>query len=197
MPRAERNPVQERFNAAVNKASKDLSDTVLSALAEHPDALRAALAVAGDALSARPDEVEVLRGTKSARVSRKVAERRIAARTRPDTETKVLTADEVARRIGLKTRQSVHDWLKKKKILGWQGAKRGYVFPAAQFDERGRPPEGLAKVMAITGDAFATWHWLICETPALDGATPLQCLRVGELERVLMAAEGAAQGDFM
>ena len=144
-----------------------------------------------------PDEVGVLRGTKSARVSRKVAERRIAARTRPDTETKVLTADEVARRIGLKTRQSVHDWLKKKKILGWQGAKRGYVFPAAQFDERGRPPEGLAEVIAITGNAFATWHWLICETPALDGAPPLQCLHAGELERVLTAAEGAAQGDFM
>ncbi len=196
MARAERDQVQERFNAAVNKVSKDLSDTVLSALAEHPDALRAALAVAGDALSSRPDGVEVLRGKKSARVSPEVAERQIVARTRPDTETEVLTADEVARRIGLKTRQSVHDWLKKK-ILGWQGAKRGYVFPAGQFDERGRPPAGLAEVMAITGGAFETWHWLICESPALDGASPLQCLRAGELERVLMAAEGAAQGDFM
>ena len=59
----------------------------------------------------------------------------------------------MAERVGLKTRQSVHDWLKKGRIVGWRGARRGHVFPAAQLDERGRPLDGLDRVAkAAKGD---------------------------------------------
>ena len=55
----------------------------------------------------------------------------------------LLTSEEFASRAGLKTRQSVHAWLKKGRIIGWQGAKRGYVLPDGQFDERGRLKGGV------------------------------------------------------
>ena len=59
----------------------------------------------------------------------------------------------MAERVGLKTRQSVHDWLKKGRIVGWRGARRGHVFPAARLDERGRPLDGLDRVAkAAKGD---------------------------------------------
>jgi len=196
MARAKRETV-EQFNAVVEEAAKGLSNTAISALLAHPEAVRSALAVAADALSKPLDDAEVLRGIDSPRVSAKEARQRIAARARPDTETELLTVQEVAELTGLKTRQSVHDWLKKDKILGWQGAKRGYVFPREQFDERGRPPEGLGLVVRALGDPYATWHWISTELLSLDGATPLAYLRAGELDSVLIAAEGEAQGDFV
>jgi hypothetical protein len=103
---------------------------------------------------------------------------------------------ELAARVGLKTRQSVHDWLKKGRIAGWRGAKRGYVFPADQFDERGRPLEGLDRVIALFGDGYAAWTWLTTELASLDGATPLGLLAGGEIDRVAQAAKGDRQGDF-
>jgi len=194
--RVERETV-EQLNAVVADAAKSLSSTAILALLAHPEAVRSALAVAADALSKPLDGAKMLRGIESPRVSAKEARQRIGMRTRPDTETELLTAEEVAELTGLKTRQSVHDWLKKDKILGWQGAKRGYVFPREQFDERGRPLEGLGLLVKFLGDPYATWRWMTTELLSLDGATPLACLRVGELDRVLIAAEGEAQGDFV
>ena len=67
-----------------------------------------------------------------------------------------LPSDELASRVGLKTRQSVHDRLKKRgRIVGWQGARRGYVFPAGQLDERGRPLEGLDRLAGLLHDGYA------------------------------------------
>ena len=68
---------------------------------------------------------------------------RIAGHTRTGTMENPLTSAQLAELVGLKTRQSVHDWLKKGRIIGWLGAKRGYVFPAGQLDKRGRPVKGL------------------------------------------------------
>ena len=50
-----------------------------------------------------------------------------------------LSSAQVAARTGLRTRQSVHDWRRKGRIVGWQNARRSYVFPAEQLDERNRP----------------------------------------------------------
>ena len=96
----------------------------------------------------------------------------------------------------LKTRQSVHGWLKSGKIVGWRGAKRGCLFPAEQFDDRGRPVPGLDRVIGRFGDGYAAWVWLTTELASLDGATPLTLLADGEIERVAKAAEGDRQGDF-
>ncbi len=172
----------------------------VAALVARPDVVRSALAVAARTIVAdagRGNAVETLgdRGA-AARVGADAARRRLAARTRTGTAEELLTADEMARRAGLKTRQSVHDWRKKGRIVGWQGAKRGYVFPAGQLDARGQPPEGLDRVVPLFADGYAAWAWLTTPSPALDGKTPLSRLRRGDADIVAAAARGDAQGDF-
>ncbi len=99
-------------------------------------------------------------------------------------------------RAGLKTRQSVHEWRKKGKIIGWQNARRGYVFPADQLDARNRPLQGLAHVAELFEDGYAAWVWLTTPLPSLEGALPLALLAEGQIQTVANAAKGDLQGDF-
>ena len=92
--------------------------------------------------------------------ARSKAERRLAARTRDRVPETLLTSEELAARIGLRTRQSVHDWRRKGRIVGWQNARRGYVFPAAQLDEQNRPLAGLDRVTGLFADSYSAWVWL-------------------------------------
>ena len=188
----------------LHEAAGRLSPAHVAALVAHPDALRSALAVAADALSVddtgpragtRPG-IETIAGAEPDRVDAEEADRRLTARTREGSRETLLTSDELAVRTGLKTRQSVHDWLKKGKIVGWRGAKRGYVFPAAQFDDRDRPLAGLERVVRQFDDGFAAWVWLTTGRASLDGAKPLTLLAGGDIDRVAKAAEGDKQGDF-
>ena len=91
----------------------------------------------------------------------------------------MLSSNEVAARLGLKSRQSVHDWLRKGKIVGWQTARRGYMFPARQLDERNRPIESLGDIVALFEGAYAAWFWLTTPRNALDGEEPLTVLAKG------------------
>lgn len=188
----------EALTAVVHRAAKGLTPHAVAALIAHPDAVRSALAVAADALSTGDSagDVEVVGGVEPRLVDADEAGRRIAARTRSGRKEDLLTSDELAERAGLKTRQSVHDWLKKGRIVGWQTAKRGIVFPAGQLDDRGRPIKGLDRIVPCFEDGYAAWVWLTTPRPGLDGATPLALLRRGEIERVAAAAAGDAQGDF-
>ena len=188
----------------LHEAAARLSPAHVAALVAHPDALRSALAVAADALSvddAGPRAgtrlgIETIAGAEPDRVDAGEADRRLTARTREGSRETLLTSDELAVRTGLKTRQSVHDWLKKGKIVGWRGAKRGYVFPAAQLDDRDRPLAGLERVVRQFDDGYAAWVWLTTGRASLDGAKPLTLLAGGEIDRVANAAEGDKQGDF-
>jgi hypothetical protein len=185
--------------ALMHEAARTLSPRAVATLVAHPDAVRSALAVAADAVSAREadrGDAEIIRGSQSSLVDPEEAERRIAERTQLGGKEPLLTSDQLATRAGLKTRQSVHDWLKKGRIIGWQSAKRGYVFPAGQLDDRGRPLKGLDRIVPQFEDGYAAWVWLTTPRAALDGTTPLARLRKGEVDRVALAAEGDAQGDF-
>ena len=123
-----------------------LSPAHVAALVAHPDAVRSVLAVAAAVLmldgAGRP-ALESIGGDEPGRADAEEVARRLGARTPGSASERLLTSDELAARVGLKTRQSVHDWLKKGWIVGWRGAKRGYVFPAGQLDGRGRPFDGF------------------------------------------------------
>ncbi|MCY4212205.1 MAG: hypothetical protein OXF68_01095 [Gammaproteobacteria bacterium] len=97
---------------------------------------------------------------------------------------------------GLKTRQSVQEWRKEGKIIGWQNARWGYVFPVGQLDGRNRPLQGLAYVAALFNDGYAAWAWLTTPPPSLEGALPLALLAEGLIQTVANAAKGDLQGDF-
>ena len=176
-----------------------LSPAHVAALVAHPDALRSALAVAANALSMNDEEwlgAETVTGDSPVRVATGEAAARTVERTGKGTTGTLLTSDEMAERVGLKTRQSVHDWLKKGWIVGWRGARRGHVFPAGQLEGRGRPLVGLDRVAGLFDDGYTAWVWLTTELSSLDGATPLELLAEGEIARVAKAAEGERQGDF-
>ncbi len=182
----------------VQDVAKNLSPHAVTTLVAHPDAVQSALAVAADALAAREAgaNIEIVRGAKPRLVATREADQHIAAHTQPGKQEELLTSQELANRAGLKTRQSVHDWLKKGRIIGWQGAKRGFVFPAAQFDDRGQPLDGLDRIAAHFDNGYAAWVWLTTPRTALDGRTPLALLRKGELDQVAAAVAGDIQGDF-
>ena len=187
------------LEGVLHEAAGCLSPAHVAALVAHPDAVRSALAVAADVLTLDDvvrAEIETIAGAEPRRVQAGEVAGRLAARTRKGAPETLLSSDELAERVGLKTRQSVHDWLKKGRIVGWRGAKRRYVFPADQFDERGRPLEGLDRVVELFDDGYAAWAWLTTELASLDGAKPLTLLAGGEIDRVAKAAEGDRQGDF-
>ena len=187
------------LEGVLHEAAGRLSPAHVEALVAHPDAVRSALAVAADVLTlddAGRRELETIGGDEPRRVDTEEVDRRLGARTRDGAPEALLTSDELAARVGLKTRQSVHDWLKKGRIVGWRGARRGHVFPAGQLDERGRPFDGLDRVAGLFDDGYAAWVWLTTELSSLDGAMPLTLLAGGEIDRVAKAAEGDRQGDF-
>ena len=93
-------------------------------------------------------------------------------------------------------RQSVHEWRKKGKLIGWQNARRGYVFPADQLDGRNRPLRGFERVAALFEDGYTAWIWLTTPLGSLEGTPPLALLAEGQIRLVANAARGYLQGDF-
>ena len=191
----------ETLAALVLEEAKRLKPADVARLVRHPRAVGRALAFAAETLAedvpAEPGRVEVIgRGRRPAQAKAAEARARLDARTRPGEESLLLSSEEFAQRAGLKNRQSVHNWLKKGRVVGWAGAKRGVVLPPEQLDVRGRPIEGIETVLPLFADGYAAWIWLTTPSSALDGQTPLSMLREGEIESVLEAARGDAQGDF-
>ena len=191
----------ESLAALVREEAKSLKPTDVARLVRHPRAVRRALAFAAETLAEdvrpEPARVEVIgRGKRPTKVKAAEARRRLEARTRTLEVPSLLSSEEFAKKAGLKNRQSVHNWFKKGRVVGWAGAKRGLVFPADQLDERGRLVEGLKDVLPFFPEGYAAWGWLTTPLMALDDETPLSRLREGEVERVLEAARGDAQGDF-
>ncbi|MYB52921.1 MAG: hypothetical protein F4X77_12090 [Acidobacteriia bacterium] len=188
----------EVLATVVRETAEDLGPHAIAALAAHPDAVRAAIAVAADVVWTRGTEKgkTFIRGTEPRLVQKAESDRRITGRTRMGSKEDLLTSEQFAARAGLKTRQSVHDWLKKGRIIGWQGAKRGYVFPAGQFDERGQPLNGLDRITPHFEDGYLAWRWLTAPLAALNGDEPLALLCKGEAAIVEAVAKGDLQGDF-
>ena len=192
---------RDELEGMLHDAAGCLSPAHVAALVAHPEAVRSALAAAADALTASDRErrpcVERIAGPVLPTVDATEAERRLSARARDGAPETLLTSEELAVRTGLRTRQSVHDWRRKGRIVGWQNARRGYVFPAEQLDDRNRPLPGLDRVAGLFADGYAAWVWLTTPRASLDGAAPLALLARGDVERVTEAARGDRQGDFV
>ena len=180
-------------------AAKELPVRARRILAAHPGAVRSALAIAASALAeteAVHTAPEVIGGDAGPLLDDDESVRQLEALTEAGPPVDLLTSDELAERTGI-SRTTVHDWLRKGRIVGWQRAKRGYLFPIDQLDDRGQPYGGIDRIVTHFPDGYAAWLWLTSTTPALSGATPLNLLRKGEVDEVEAAAIGYEQGDFM
>ena len=192
----------DSLESLVRAVLDGMPPTAANALLRHPHMVHRALEVAALFLdheegSGHLPGTETLETIQEPSMSPREVQRGIAERTvaeEPDEE--VLSSREAAARIGLRSRQAVHDRRRKGTIVGWEAGKRGYVFPAGQFDERGRVIPGVCEIMRLLGDAYGTWAWLTSPDAACGGEEPLALLVRGERERVIGAANGYLQGDF-
>ena len=114
----------------------------------------------------------------------------------PQHDGEFLTSDQMARRLGLKTRQSVLDRMRAGRLVGWQGERRGYVFPAEQVASGSRLTQGLEQIRERFDTGEAAWWWLTTPCPGLNGKRPMDCLRQGQVDDVVFALEGYLQGTF-
>ena len=108
----------------------------------------------------------------------------------------MLTAEALADLLGV-SRVTVNSRRQNDQLLGIDGAKRGFRFPAWQLDEDGRPFEALPELQQILGgSAWAVYRFLVTPQGGLNGLTGLDALRSKKPDEVIEAAKGIAHGDF-
>jgi hypothetical protein len=107
------------------------------------------------------------------------------------------TSRQVQDLLGIKTRQGVHDLLKRERLLGLDGLSGQRVYPAFQFNERGRPYAVLPAVLAHFAEADVSPHtiasWFTSPQALLEGQTPAAWLKRGDPpDQVVEAARRSA-----
>ena len=108
----------------------------------------------------------------------------------------MLTAEQFAERLGV-SRMTVNARRQKHELLGLDGAKRGFRFPAWQVDDDGKAFDALPRLFELLGDnAWTVYRFLTQRHAALEGSAAKDALRQGKTPQVLQAAESQAQGDF-
>lgn len=168
-------------------------------LVSRPEALKSAIqqAVGDVARTDRDGAVEHPGGLlRQDSISDADALRRLDALTVPVRAERLLTSEEISRILGVKSRQTVLNWQANGKLLGWQGAKRGMLFPAVQLDAANRPIPHVATIRPHFPSDEALWDWLNIPMGELDGQAPIDALRANDIEAVTALAVSFAQGDF-
>jgi hypothetical protein len=99
------------------------------------------------------------------------------------------TADEVADILDI-TRQAVDKRRSQNQLIGLTQGRRGYAYPAFQF-EQGKTIAGLADVLQAlhAHDPWMQLTFFANGNSRLDGKTPLETLRLGKLDSVILAAK--------
>lgn len=100
-----------------------------------------------------------------------------------------VSAEEAGRLLQL-TRQAVDKRRRVGRLLALSSGRRGYAYPAWQFQNHGLLP-GLPEVLADLSrhDAWMQLAFFLQENPYLDGSVPLARLRLGDLAMVRRAAQ--------
>ncbi len=107
----------------------------------------------------------------------------------------MLSADSFAELLGT-SRVTVNAKRQAGQLLGLEGAKRGYRFPAWQLDADGKPYVELAALHETLRAPWTVYRFLVQRQGALDGLTGREALEKGKGADILAAAEGVARGDF-
>jgi threonine dehydrogenase-like Zn-dependent dehydrogenase len=92
------------------------------------------------------------------------------------------------------TRVTVNAKRQNRRILGLEGAKRGFRFPHWQVGPNGKPFDALPDLFKRLGDdAWAVYRFLVQRHPELDGLTGREALQQGKTEQAIEAAESVAR----
>jgi hypothetical protein len=100
-----------------------------------------------------------------------------------------LSVEQVSKLIGI-SRQAVDKRRSQNQLIGLTQGKRGYAYPAFQFED-GKTLDGLKEVLnALSGhDPWMQSIFFANGNDRLNHRTPLDALRLGETEAVVRAAE--------
>ena len=109
----------------------------------------------------------------------------------------MLSADQFAELLGT-TRMTVNTKRRNHLVLGLDGAKRGFRFPAWQVGEDGKPFAALPRLFErLGGGPWSVYRFLVQAHPELDGMTGREALRRGKTDEALAVAESIADGAFV
>jgi len=100
-----------------------------------------------------------------------------------------MSAREVAQRLHM-SRQAVDERRRKGRLIGLNIGRRGYAYPAWQFDEMGTL-SGFEQVLHALAD-LESWSqvaFMLTPNSRLKGETPLNVLQLGKIDDVLNAAQ--------
>jgi len=100
----------------------------------------------------------------------------------------MLSAEDMARHMGT-TRDTVNRRRKDGRLLGLEGAKRGYRYPAWQLDDSGRPFEVLPKLLEAAGDPWAAYRALIERHPEMGNISGIDAIRQGRAPELVELVE--------
>ena len=106
----------------------------------------------------------------------------------------MLSAEEFAEVLGT-TRVTVNTKRQSGQLLGLDGAKRGFRFPAWQLDSDGKPFAELSALHRLLGGAWAVYRFLVQPHGEFDGLTGREALEQGKAKAVLAVAESVGR-DF-
>lgn len=99
----------------------------------------------------------------------------------------MLSADAFAKMLGT-TRVTVNTKRRSGQVLGLDGAKRGFRFPAWQLDAEGKPYAALRELHERLGGPWAVYRFLVQPHGELDGFTGREALERGNVRAALEAA---------
>ncbi len=106
----------------------------------------------------------------------------------------MLSAEEFAELLGT-TRVTVNTKRQSGQLLGLDGAKRGFRFPAWQLDSDGKPFAELSGLASIAGRCLGGLPFLVQPHGEFDGLTGREALEHGKAKAVLAVAESVGR-DF-
>jgi len=106
----------------------------------------------------------------------------------------MLSADDFARLLGT-TRATVNTKRRNGQVLGLDGARRGFRFPAWQVDPDGKPYGVLGALHERLAGPWAVYRFLVQPHGELGGLTGRQALELGKTKAALDAAESIGR-DF-
>jgi hypothetical protein len=109
----------------------------------------------------------------------------------------MLSADQFAALLGI-SRMTVNTRRQNHQVLGLDGAKRGFRFPAWQVGEDGKPFAALPRLFErLGGGPWSVYRFLVQSHPELDGMTGREALRRGKANEALSVADSIADGAFV
>ncbi|URD53589.1 hypothetical protein [Chroococcidiopsis sp. CCNUC1] len=170
-------------------------DTVLQAIEQYPVERLPENPTSGTQMLVNlMQETEAHRAIDAADPLERARLRGIAARERLlNAEGGSLTISQVEELLSI-SRQAIHKRCRKGKLIALTTSKRGYLFPKWQFTENG-VLSGLESVLAALDESEPWMQAAFMLNPNiwLDGASPLEMLRQGKIEDVLVAARASGE----